>query len=136
MDTLTVAKRQERMARIKSCGTRPELQLQGLVRGLGYHYQKNDECVPGSPDVTLTRIRCAIFVHGCFWHRHRCDAGRRVPKSNVRFWTGKFALNIARDRRVGRELRKAGWRVLVVWECQLRDHRRVARRIRAFCAQR
>jgi len=120
------------MARVKSRDTKPELQLRRLVWGLGQHYRKNRRDVVGQPDLAFIRRRRAIFLHGCFWHRHSCKAGSRAPKSKTAFWNAKFERNIQRDAKVMRELRAAGWRALVIWECELRDRPRVERRVRAF----
>jgi DNA mismatch endonuclease (patch repair protein) len=78
------------------------------------------------------RRRIAIFMHGCFWHRHHCALGARAPKSRIAFWKAKFVRNVLRDREVRRQLRAAGWRALVVWECEMRSPDRVARKIRRF----
>jgi DNA mismatch endonuclease (patch repair protein) len=89
-----------------------------LVHGLGYRYRLHDARLPGSPDLVLVCRRKVIFVHGCFWHRHDCRAGMSEPATRQEYWRSKFARNVARDRRDRRALRAAGWRVLVVWECQ------------------
>lgn len=132
MDTLTPQQRSERMARIRSRDTKPELILRKLVHGMGYRYRLNRRDVVGNPDLAFIGRRKALFLHGCFWHRHDCPAGRRVPKSRLDFWEEKFSKNVERDALVSEQLRKAGWRLLVVWECQLRDLTKVARKIRKF----
>lgn len=132
MDTLTPQQRSERMARIRSRDTKPELVLRKLVHGMGYRYRLNRRDVIGCPDLAFIGRRKALFLHGCFWHRHDCPAGRRVPKSRLDFWEEKFSKNVKRDALVSEQLRKAGWRSLVVWECQLRDLTKVVRKIRKF----
>jgi DNA mismatch endonuclease, patch repair protein len=132
MDTLTHEQRSERMSRVRSRDTKPEVELRRLVWSLGYRYRKNLSDVVGHPDIALLGRQRAIFLHGCFWHRHDCPAGLRAPKSRTEFWDAKFQKNVLRDSRVRRELRSSGWRALVVWECEMRDQIKVARRVRSF----
>ena len=130
MDTLTPSERSARMSRVRSRDTKPERELRRIVWDLGYRYRKNRSGVVGKPDVAFVGRRRAIFVHGCFWHRHDCASGRRVPKSRTDFWTTKFDKNVERDATVMKQLKTAGWRALVIWECELVDRPRVERRIR------
>jgi len=132
MDTLSPAQRSERMGRVRSRDTKPELALRKLVWGLGHRYRKNVASVPGKPDMAFIGRKRAIFLHGCFWHRHDCASGRREPKSRVDFWTSKFARNVSRDVEVRRRLTAEGWDSLVVWECELRDKAFVELRVRDF----
>lgn len=132
MDTLTKKERSARMRRIKSKDTKPEQALRRLVWSLGYRYRKNRSDVPGHPDLTFVGRKRAIFLHGCFWHRHSCPSGQRSPKSRTKFWNEKFDRNVARDKTVKQQLRQGGWRSLVVWECELRDGARVEKRVRKF----
>lgn len=132
MDTLTRSERSNRMRGIKSRDTRPELRLRRLVWALGHRYRKNQRTVIGKPDVAFIGRKRAIFLHGCFWHRHDCPSGRRTPKSNVGFWSKKFNDNVRRDAYVMRELKTAGWEALVVWECELAHRQKIERRLRRF----
>lgn len=132
IDTLTREERSEQMRRVRARDTRPEVELRRLVWALGYRYRKNRRDVIGQPDIAFIGRKRAIFLHGCFWHRHDCSSGRRVPKSRKAFWNAKFEKNVERDTRVKWELKAAGWRALVIWECELRDRAKVARRIRKF----
>jgi DNA mismatch endonuclease (patch repair protein) len=132
MDTLTAAERSERMKLIKSRDTRPELMLRRLVRGLGHRCKTNRRDVIGSPDIAFIRRKRAIFVHGCFWHRHSCPAGIRIPKSRKAFWRDKFSKNVRRDRSVLKTLRRLGWKTLVVWECELRNAEKVKNKVGKF----
>lgn len=132
MDTLTLEERSARMRRVKSRDTKPELELRRLVWALGHRYRKNRRDVIGQPDLAFIGRKRAIFLHGCFWHRHDCASGRRAPKSKTAFWTDKFERNVQRDAQVRQKLKIAGWRTLVVWECELRDCSRVERRVRTF----
>jgi DNA mismatch endonuclease, patch repair protein len=120
------------MARVKSRDTKPELTLRRLVHGLGYRYRTNRRDIIGRPDIAFIGRRSAIFLHGCFWHRHDCGLGLRTPKSRIAFWKGKVRKNVARDAQVLKQLRAAGWRALIVWECELGDPAKVSGRIREF----
>jgi DNA mismatch endonuclease (patch repair protein) len=118
------------MSRIRSKDTGPERQVRSILHSLGCRFRvKKRARLPGTPDVVLRRHRSVILVHGCFWHRHpRCKEAS-TPKSNVDKWTDKFAKNTARDRRTDRALRTLGWRVIVVWECELSRPGKLRRRL-------
>jgi DNA mismatch endonuclease, patch repair protein len=120
-DTLTAAQRSERMARVKGKDTNPELVIRKLVYGLGYRYRLHVRELPGSPDLVFRKLRKIIFVHGCFWHRHPAATCKlaRLPKSRVSFWRAKLEGNQRRDKTNVRRLRRDGWKVLQIWECQL-----------------
>jgi DNA mismatch endonuclease (patch repair protein) len=108
-----------RMAKVKRKNTEPELRLRRALRALGLRTRAHVSDLPGTPDLVIPDSKLAIFVHGCFWHRHSgCDKAT-TPKTNRRFWLAKFEANVARDRRQARRLRKAGWSVLTVWECRI-----------------
>jgi DNA mismatch endonuclease (patch repair protein) len=132
MDTLTPQQRSARMRLVKSRDTKPELQLRRIVWGLGYRYRANRRDVTGHPDIAFVGRKRAIFLHGCFWHRHDCASGRRAPRSRLNFWLHKFERNVKRDAAVMAELKSTGWRALVIWECELINRSRVERRIRKF----
>lgn len=133
MDTLTTAERSERMSRVRSKDTKPEITVRSIVHRMGYRYRLHDRSLPGSPDLVFPRRGKIIFVHGCFWHRHGTNCGyTRWPKSKLDFWKPKLQQNHQRDKIVRRELRKLGWRVLVVWECQLKKSNVLAGRLRGF----
>lgn len=132
MDTLTTQQRSERMRRVRSRDTAPEIALRRFVWSLGHRYRIHRRDVPGTPDIAFLGRKRAIFLHGCFWHRHDCGAGRRTPKSRLDFWTSKFESNVRRDRVVQAELDAIGWRSLVVWECELKDMAGLEPRIREF----
>jgi len=127
-------KRSAMMARIGQRDTQPELAVRRLLHGLGYRFRLHRRDLPGRPDIILPRYRIAILVHGCFWHRHRRCQFAYVPKSRIEFWTRKFQQNIDRDKRVSRELRARGWKVLTVWECQTFDTGALDRRLRRLLA--
>lgn len=134
MDTLTPAARSERMGRIRGKGTGPELMVRRMVHALGYRFRLHRRGLPGHPDMVFPRHKAVVFVHGCFWHRHpdpSCPLAR-LPKSRLSFWKPKLEQNRARDLRNRHALITQGWRVLVVWECELRDRRRVAAKLQSF----
>lgn len=118
-DTLTPKERSERMSRIRGRDTKPELMLRRALHATGLRYRLNAADLPGKPDLVFPRWSAVVFVHGCFWHQHGGCKIANVPKSNTEFWLHKFAVNTRRDARVTKELRTLGWRVMVVWECQL-----------------
>jgi DNA mismatch endonuclease (patch repair protein) len=138
LDPLSPTERSKRMSRVRNSDTRPELTVRKLVHGLGYRYRLHDRRLPGNPDLVFVGRRKIIFVHGCFWHMHRCHHGAaRVPKSRLDFWVPKLQQNRRRDLSEQAKLRALGWRVLVVWECELRgDLGKLTRRFNAFLGER
>lgn len=113
------------MAGIKGRDTKPELVVRRIAHKLGLRFRLHRKDLPGRPDLVFPRRRLAVFVHGCFWHRHDGCRYTYTPKSRVAFWTKKFAANVARDRRNEEALRDLGWRVLVIWECISRNEEAV-----------
>ena len=125
--------RSENMRRIRGKDTAPELAVRKLCRELGFTgYRIHRKDLPGKPDLAWIGRKQAIFVHGCFWHGHDCAEGIRKPKSNRDYWIPKIKRNQQRDTENINVLRKAGWKVLVVWECEQKDQRRLAKRIERF----
>ena len=120
-DVHTPAQRSFNMSRIRGKDTAPERMLQSLLRAEGVRFRANVKTMPGKPDVILPAFRIAIFVHGCFWHRHRNCRFTTNPKSNPQFWKSKFARTIERDRENFRALKKLGWRPMIIWECAIRE---------------
>jgi DNA mismatch endonuclease (patch repair protein) len=133
-DTLTPAERSQRMALVKAKNTKPELTVRKLVYGLGYRYRLHVRDLPGRPDIVFRRLGKVIFVHGCFWHRHAATGCKlaRLPKSRVTFWSEKLEGNHQRDLANIRSLRKEGWKVLQIWECQLTNIAKLEQRIALF----
>jgi DNA mismatch endonuclease, patch repair protein len=109
----------ERMRRIKSSDTIPELAVRCLLHSIGYRCRLHRADLPGKPDIVFPARRQVILVHGCFWHQHSCVLGR-IPKGNQSYWIPKLSRNVQRDKDVRRQLRALGWRVLAVWECQVK----------------
>ncbi|MFH1304601.1 MAG: DNA mismatch endonuclease Vsr [Planctomycetota bacterium] len=118
-DTLTKKQRSKVMSKVRSRDTKPEWILRCGLHRLGFRYRLKNSHLPGSPDLTFPKFHAAVFVHGCYWHRHIGCKDASTPKSNVDFWERKFAENVERDRRIIREFGNLGWRILVVWECEL-----------------
>ncbi len=113
--------RSEIMRRVHSVDTRPEMAVRKIVWSLGYRYRLHKKDLPGKPDLVFIGKRKIIFVHGCFWHGHSCKRGARIPKSNRAYWVAKIGRNVARDREHLHELKKSGWSVLTIWECEIRN---------------
>lgn len=131
-DTLTPEERSRQMARVRGKDSAPELALRRLIHGMGYRYRLHVRALPGTPDMVFRSRGAVVFMHGCFWHRHPGCARSRIPKSRVDFWTAKLDGNRRRDLRDQRKLRRMGWRVMVVWECQLSRPVAVAARVSRF----
>lgn len=131
-DTLSKAERSRNMAKIRGKDTGPERQVRSLLHRAGYRFRLNVSALPGKPDIVLPKYKAVVFVHGCFWHRHKGCKEATTPKSHRKFWAEKFARNVANDKKHVRRLRRLGWRVLVVWECQLKRPERVQARLRRF----
>jgi DNA mismatch endonuclease (patch repair protein) len=124
VDIVNARTRSRMMAGIRSRDTKPERIVRSYLHRAGLRFRLHST-LPGRPDVTLPKYRAAIFVHGCFWHRHKNCALAYLPKSRIDFWAAKFSSNVARDRRVQRILRRRlNWRVFIVWECNLRGGQR------------
>lgn len=123
MDVVNRAVRSRMMAGIKGRDTKPEMVVRSWLHHAGFRFRLHRRDLPGSPDIVLPRWNAVIFVHGCFWHRHRGCAKAATPKSRTQFWNAKFEANIERDRRSILALRRLGWRVNVVWECSLGPRR-------------
>ena len=130
-DRLSASQRSALMARIRGKDTKPELAVRSLLHAAGFRFRLHAKQLPGRPYLVLPKHRAVVFVHGCFWHRHgRCRDGRSTPGSNQDYWGPKFERNVARDRRVKQALRRRGWRVITVWECQVtRDPEAVLRMV-------
>jgi len=109
------------MRSVKSTDTKPELAVRRLAHQLGYSFRLHRKSLPGTPDLVFPRLRKVVFVHGCFWHGHRCARGNRTPKNNRDYWVAKITRNRERDKTNRALLHTEGWGVYIVWECRIRD---------------
>lgn len=132
MDTVSPQQRSQIMARVRSVDTAPEMAVRRLVHGMGYRYRLHSAKLPGRPDLVFAGRRKVVFVHGCFWHGHKGCKRSRIPSSNRDYWASKIQRNSLRDRAAVRALRRGGWMVLTVWECDLSNVNRLAKRLRRF----
>lgn len=128
-DPPVLPERSSLMARVKGKNTKPELLVRKELHRLGYRFRLHRRDLPGRPDIVLPKYKTAIFVHGCFWHRHPGCSKASTPKTRVDFWQDKFTTNMARDRRNEDALRSDGWQVLVVWECETKRIDELATRL-------
>ena len=118
-DIFAPEKRHEIMQNVKSKNTAPEIKLRSLLHKNGFRFRVNRKDLPGKPDIVLPKYRAVIFVHGCFWHGHDCPRGQR-PQTNADFWNQKIDRNVIRDKSDVSLLESLGWRVLIVWECEIK----------------
>ena len=118
VDTLTKEKRSWNMSRVRNKNTKPELIVRSILHRNGYRYRLHKKDLPGHPDIVLPKFNAVIFVHGCFWHRHKNCPDATTPKTRTEFWLTKFKKNIERDKKNKVSLIQTGWRVIIVWECE------------------
>ena len=131
VDTMSPFDRSRLMGRVRARNTSPELAVRREAHRLGYRFRLHRKDLPGRPDLVFPRLRKAIFVHGCFWHRHNCRRAT-TPKSNAAFWVKKFHDNVARDAKALDKLIELGWSVDVIWECETIDATRLSERLTAY----
>lgn len=134
-DVFSPEKRSAVMRRVKGRDTSPEIAVRRMLRAAGIGYRLGGQGLPGKPDIVMQGRRTVVFVHGCFWHGHDCARGSRKPKANADYWTAKLARNVARDREVGARLTNEGWRVITVWECDLKAADPAARLVAGVTGQ-
>lgn len=131
MDIRSIEARSRNMARVRSQNTRPEVHVRSLLHRLGYRFRLHSSVLPGRPDIVLPKYHIAILVHGCFWHQHQgCKRSSR-PATRVEFWNKKLDGNVARDERTRQLLMEQGWKVLVVWECEIGNREQLASKLRS-----
>jgi DNA mismatch endonuclease (patch repair protein) len=128
-DTLSPHERSQLMNRIRGKNTKPELFVRRLLHSMGYRFRLHRHDLPGKPDIVLPRHGVCIFVHGCFWHLHRNCKDARIPKTRTSWWRKKLEGNAARDKRHAAALRRLGWRVVTVWECQTEKPEHLLKRL-------
>lgn len=128
-DNLSKQQRSRAMSRVRSKNTTPEVRVRKELHKRGFRYRLHAASLPGKPDIVLPAYKIALFVHGCFWHMHRCSAGRALPKTRVDYWLPKLEGNRRRDRSAIRALHRLGWQTVVIWECQTESEERLDRRL-------
>ncbi len=121
-DTVSKQKRSEIMSRVTGKETKPEIMVRKYLFARGLRYRKNVKQLPGTPDIVFSKYKTAVFVNGCFWHGHKGCKYSHLPSTNLEYWEKKIADNLERDERKTRELEKLGYRVLIVWQCQLKPN--------------
>lgn len=109
------------MSKISGKNTKPEMTLRKLLHGLGYRYSLHRKDLPGNPDMILTKYRTAVFINGCFWHGHKNCKASKLPTTRQKFWEKKISDNVDRDKKNTKKLKSMGWKVIIVWQCQLRN---------------
>ena len=119
MDKISKEHRSWNMSRIRSKDTTPEKTVRSLLHKMGYRFRLHRKDLPGKPDIVLPKYKTVIFVHGCFWHRHENCKYASIPKTNTEFWLDKLNKNVERDKKNQAELKKLGWKVIVIWECEI-----------------
>jgi DNA mismatch endonuclease (patch repair protein) len=134
-DHVDPAKRSLIMAAVHSKNTKPEIVVRNIVYRLGYRYRLHSGKLPGHPDLVFAGRRKVVFVHGCFWHRHSGCRYASSPKTRVEFWQSKFLANVARDERTRLELERSGWKVLTVWQCELKQLESLVERLDEFLSE-
>jgi len=131
-DVHTPEQRSRNMSAIRGKDTKPEHTVRSIAHALGYRFRLHRRDLPGKPDLVFPGRRVVMLVHGCFWHMHDCPYGRVKPVTNAAFWADKRAGNVSRDERNIAALEAAGWKVLVIWECETRDRQALGRKLRRF----
>ena len=131
-DVFSSNKRSWIMSRIRGKGTKPELFIRSFVHRAGYRFRLHKKNLPGKPDLVFPARKKVIFVHGCFWHGHNCQRGNRLPKTNSQYWINKIKKNIDRFAKQKKDLKKLGWKLLVIWECECRSLNKLQKKIISF----
>lgn len=133
MDTKTPEERSLNMSHIRSKDTKPEKIVRKYLFHEGFRYRKNDKRLPGKPDIVLPKYKTVIFVNGCFWHMHNCSRAR-LPRSNNTYWESKIKRNVERDQQHYQQLKETGWKVLIIWECELKK-KMLPERLSLLCSE-
>ena len=135
MDVLTKEKRHELMSHVKGNNTKPEEIVRKYLFSKGFRYRKNDKRYPGKPDIVLPKYRTVVFVNGCFWHQHPGCKAAALPKTNVDFWKEKLQRNVDRDKKQIQELERDGWKVIIIWECEIKTKKKRDERLKLLVHQ-
>ena len=134
-DNLTAEQRRKNMSAIKSRHTKPEIIVRSMLHRLGFRFRLHNKKLPGKPDIILPKYKTVIFVHGCFWHQHKGCKRSTIPKSNTDYWIPKLTGNVKRDVQHKADLKKSGWNVAVVWECETKDADNLAKKLKKIFAK-
>lgn len=122
------------MSRIRDKDTQPEKIVRKVLTGLGWRYRLHVDKLPGKPDIVISKIKTVIFINGCFWHQHKGCKRQSMPKANISYWSRKLKRNVEKQKEDIEALRKAGWKVFIVWECQTKNGNRLTNRIQKALA--
>ena len=117
------------MSKISGKETKPEILVRKYLFSKGFRFRKNDKHLPGRPDIVLPKYKTVIFIHGCFWHGHHCKAGK-LPETNKEFWENKINSNIERDKKNQHKLEKLGWKIIIIWQCKLKNKKVVTKKLK------
>jgi DNA mismatch endonuclease (patch repair protein) len=128
----TLEERSRIMRAVKGKDTSPEIAVRRMAHEMGYRFRLHRKDLPGKPDIVFPRLRKVVFVHGCFWHGHNCARGARMPVRNRSYWAQKIAKNMARDEASVAALKALGWKVNIIWECEIRERECVRRQLHSF----
>lgn len=134
-DIYSKQKRSQIMASISGKETKPEISVRKYLFNQGYRYRKNVKSLPGKPDIVLPKLKTVILIHGCYWHGHANCKKAAKPTSNVDFWVEKIGKNVQRDNKVKRELKHSGWKVITIWECQIKNKKLFNTRMKKLVSQ-
>lgn len=129
-DIFSKTKRSEVMSKVTAKDTRPEIKVRKYLFSKGFRYRKNDKRFPGKPDIVLPKYKTVIFVHGCFWHHHENCRAAVLPRTNHEFWKDKMQTNVKRDKKNQRDLKKLGWKVIIIWQCQIKNRELFERKMK------
>ncbi len=130
MDMISKEKRSWNMSRIKSTNTSPEITVRKLLHKMGFRFRLHRKDLPGKPDITLPKYKTVIEVRGCYWHHHNGCPGATIPKTNTAFWVNKFKQTVERDEKNIQKLSSLGWKVVIVWQCEIKNIEKLAVRLR------
>lgn len=131
-DVFSKDTRSQIMRQVRGKDTKPELIVRSFIHRLGFRFRLHKKNLPGKPDLVFSSRHKVVFVHGCFWHGHKCRRGNRMPKSNAEYWQNKIKKNVQRFLRQKRDLKKLGWEALVIWECQIGDLKKLRKKVLNF----
>jgi len=132
MDNLTKEQRHLCMSRIRSKNTKPEIVVRKIFRGLKQNFRTHVSKIPGKPDIVIPKKHAIIFINGCFWHQHKGCKRKAIPKVNLKYWETKLRNNVKRQKIIIKELRHNKWRILVIWECEIKNTNKLSKKIELF----